>query len=716
MARKTRLLAAAIAALAMMWVARAQAAYLENVPTTLTQPDGTVLNCFISGDEFYHRVHDAAGFTIVPDPATGWYVYAQRKGDDLAPSLFKAGAADPAGRLQPGLMPAPERLKALHQGLPGMAGKGDPAPKAPATGSINNIVIFIRFADQSNYTDSTAKYNRAFNDSAVGAVSMRTYFVEASYNQLMIRTTMYPAPSGALVASYQDSHNRSYYIPYNASTAPDGYTGGDDGTMRTDREHALLVNAVNAVSPQIPAGLTVDSDNDGNVDNVCFIIQGTTTAWATLLWPHMWQLYTQTANINGKRVWDYNFQIQSGFGTSVLCHEMGHSIGLPDLYHYYTGTSLSPCGSWDLMCSNTTPPQHMGAYMKSHYAKWQAVPPRITASGTYWVKPMTSQTKNSYRIASPNSASEYFIVEYRRKTGTFETGLPGSGLLVYRINTTFADSGNAMYDGSTIFDEVYIYRPGGTTAANGTSASANYSSAVGRTAINNTSSPSCFLHDGSAGGLNISAIGAAGDSIPFTITVNPAAVELAEFTAQSSAGGVELHWRTESERDCYQWEIERSAGPEQGFAKIGGLEGQGSSSQPRDYSYNDRSLTEKGEYFYRLAEVDIQGTKTYYGPLSSNFGGDIPAADALSQCLPNPFDQRTMISYQLPNSGQVSLKIYNVLGQVVKTVCDGQRPAGVHKINWNGDDESGKKVSNGIYLYRLVTNGQSQTKKVIVLR
>ena len=147
MARKTSLLPAAIIALVMLWAAGAQTAYLENVPTTLTQPDGTVLNCFISGDEFYHRVHDAAGFTIVPDPSTGWYVYAQRKGDDLAPSSFKAGGTNPADRLQPGLMPSPDRLKALHQGLTGMAGKGDRAPKAPTTGSINNVVIFIRFAD-----------------------------------------------------------------------------------------------------------------------------------------------------------------------------------------------------------------------------------------------------------------------------------------------------------------------------------------------------------------------------------------------------------------------------------------------------------------------------------------------------------------------------------------------------------------------------------------
>jgi hypothetical protein len=96
--------------------------------------------------------------------------------------------------------------------------------------------------------------------------------------------------------------------------------------------------------------------------------------------------------------------------------------------------------------------------------------------------------------------------------------------------------------------------------------------------------------------------------------------------------------------------------------------------------------------------------------------GLINDAALLYQAYPNPFSSSTTISFNLPAEGRVSLIVYNVLGQAVRTVCDEQRPAGVHKIAWNGKDESGAKVSNGIYLYRLVANGQSQTKKVVVLR
>jgi len=153
----------------------------------------------------------------------------------------------------------------------------------------------------------------------------------------------------------------------------------------------------------------------------------------------------------------------------------------------------------------------MGAFMKYKYGGWIPSIPVITNNGTYSLNTLTSSTGQCYRINSPSSSTEYFVVEYRRKTGTFENSLPGSGLLVYRINTTVGD-GNA--EGPP--DEVYIYRPGGTTTANGTISSAHFSSAVGRTAINSSTNPTPFLTSGAAGGLDLSAIGAAGTTISFT--------------------------------------------------------------------------------------------------------------------------------------------------------------------------------------------------------
>jgi M6 family metalloprotease-like protein len=512
--------------------APAWAVYLENVPTTLTQPDGRTVAALIDGDEFFHRVHDPAGYTIIKNEASGWYVYAMRQGDDLAPTSLVAGRDDPSRLgLEKGLLPAPSKLRDLRKARPYMSNNG---AKAPPTGTINNLVVYVRFKDQTEFDSAAVYYDTTFNNTTPNRNSLRNYFQEASYGSLTVSTTFYPIP-GTFVVSFQDTFNRSYYCPYNATTAPDGYTGDPINSPEiTVREHRLLKSAINAIAAVVPSGLNIDSDNNGYVDNVCFVIRGPTTAWATLLWSHRWALYSQTAYINSKRVWDYNFQMETQFGVHVLSHEMGHSVGYPDLYHYYHGTSLSATGLWDVMCSTPNPPTHTGAYMKSQYTGWLGAIPEITASGTYWLKPLASGTIGvSYKIASPNSSSEYFVVEYRRKTGTFENSIYGSGLLVYRINSDFTGQGNAFYapaDTPAIYDEVYIYRPGGSPTVNGTLSTAYLSSGAGRMEINDGSDPAPFLHDGSDGGLDISSVGAAGDSISFYVTM-PVGVASAPVTA-----------------------------------------------------------------------------------------------------------------------------------------------------------------------------------------
>jgi hypothetical protein len=193
----------------------------------------------------------------------------------------------------------------------------------------------------------------------------------------------------------------------------------------------------------------------------------------------------------------------------VLAHETYHVVGAPDLYHY-SQDGIQPVGAWDLMEADQTPPQHMGCFMKWKYGGWISSIPEITTAGTYTLPPM-GPSGDCYKIASPNSASEYFVVEYRQKTGTFEISVPGTGLLVYRINTA---AGNGNADGPP--DEVYVYRPGGIDPyTNGTVNQAYYSATAGRTAIDDCTSPSAFLADGSPGGLYLDSVGAPGATIAF---------------------------------------------------------------------------------------------------------------------------------------------------------------------------------------------------------
>ncbi|MBU1721096.1 MAG: M6 family metalloprotease domain-containing protein, partial [Bacteroidetes bacterium] len=518
-----------------------KAAYLRSVPQLLQQPDGRSLSCFATGDEYYHWLHDAANFTIIKDVSSGYYVYAQKSGDQLIPTSLVAGIADPvASGLQPGINLSGEQigqirknhiiystLKTIHK--PGLA-KDDPSIQgAPQTGDVNNLVVYIRFSDEIEWTDDTTTYFNKFNNTTAGYNSMRNYYDEVSYGQLDISSTFYPQPSGSTVISYQDANPRSYYQIYDASTNPGGY---QDDAERTSREHTLLKNAVADIASEVPGGLDIDGDNDGFVDNVCFIVTGVPDGWSELLWPHRWALYSQTAMINGKRVWDYNFQIRSSLnssGVGVLCHEMFHSIGAPDLYHY-VDNGISPVGPWDIMENDANPPQHMSAYMKYRYGGWISDIPEITSDGDYTLNPLVSSTNNCYKIASPNSTTEYYVLEYREDTGPFESSLPNSGLLVFRINTDEDGNGNA--DGPP--DEVYLYRPNGTTVVDGSVYQAFFSAASGRTAINDATNPDPFLSDGSAGGLDISAIGAAGATISFHVGLSGASPS-ADFEASATS-------------------------------------------------------------------------------------------------------------------------------------------------------------------------------------
>ena len=89
---------------------------------------------------------------------------------------------------------------------------------------------------------------------------------------------------------------------------------------------------------------------------------------------------------------------------------------------------------------------------------------------------------------------------------------------------------------------------------------------------------------------------------------------------------------------------------------------------------------------------------------------------SISQNYPNPFNTETTIEYQLPNSSDVSLRIYNIMGQLVKTLVNRNQPVGYYSIQWNGRNDKGDNVSSGIYLYRLNVKDFDQTKKLVLLR
>ncbi len=95
---------------------------------------------------------------------------------------------------------------------------------------------------------------------------------------------------------------------------------------------------------------------------------------------------------------------------------------------------------------------------------------------------------------------------------------------------------------------------------------------------------------------------------------------------------------------------------------------------------------------------------------------NLPKAYKLEQNYPNPFNPVTRISYQLPKAGKVSLVIYNVLGQKVRTLFEGNANAGTHYHVWRGTDNLGNKVATGVYFYKLEANGFTSIKKMVLVK
>jgi hypothetical protein len=102
--------------------------------------------------------------------------------------------------------------------------------------------------------------------------------------------------------------------------------------------------------------------------------------------------------------------------------------------------------------------------------------------------------------------------------------------------------------------------------------------------------------------------------------------------------------------------------------------------------------------------------------LEQELSSELPSVYGLSQNYPNTFNPSTQIAYQLPQAGHVSLKIYNIKGELVCTLVNQYKEAGHHTVIWDGKNENGEEVASGVYFYRMVSNDFKATKKMIMLK
>jgi hypothetical protein len=204
---------------------------------------------------------------------------------------------------------------------------------------------------------------------------------------------------------------------------------------------------------------------------------------------------------------------------------------------------------------------------------------------------------------------------------------------------------------------------------------------------------------------------------------SPLPVELEHFSVSGSRLSALLNWRTASELDNYGFDVERrsasrpastqagSRTPE-AWTKIGFVQGYGTSNAPHAYVFDD-AVPAPGSYAYRLRQIDRNGAFRYSSELNLTIGS-APAAFALGQNFPNPFNPTTAIRFSIPEEAAhelVTLKIYDMLGREVAALVNERKDAGTYSVQWNAAG-----MPSGTYFYRLRAGALNETKKLSVVK
>ncbi len=186
-------------------------------------------------------------------------------------------------------------------------------------------------------------------------------------------------------------------------------------------------------------------------------------------------------------------------------------------------------------------------------------------------------------------------------------------------------------------------------------------------------------------------------------------VGLISFTATvvNENESVLLKWETASEKNNYGFGVERATG-ERTWEEIGFVSGNGTANELHTYSLVDTAPLRNNRY--RLRQMDTDGSAHFSQEIEIALSA-IPSVFDLKQNYPNPFNPSTTIEFSLPNRVNVNLTVYNLLGQKIVTLVDGELNVGTHRVVWNAGNKP-----NGIYFYQLEASTFTETKRMVLMK
>ncbi|NIR48339.1 T9SS type A sorting domain-containing protein [candidate division KSB1 bacterium] len=479
-------------------------------------------------------------------------------------------------------------------------------------------------------------------------------------------------------------------------------------------------------------------------------------------WNILWGGYTTMER------WQGDLTSQSNTFTHVgpHAHESFHVIGHGLFGRWYDqNLSIAPMGDWCIMHRlgigpnrKGECPSHLDAARKISVG-W-ATPTEVTSNNMeetidYVETQIDNANFDFYRFTDPASGEE-FVIENRQYSGFnrfmpawWEEGTtPLGGLLVFNAVEdlpSFNDVDNIIiipadnffttnYNQQNDPDQWSVGDPGDPFP--GTS---------GNTAFTPFTTPNTDNRSGDPTGFAITNISNSSNSMTatFDFDILPPAAPQNLVIANPSEDGANpiLQWDANTEPDLDHYLVWRGTTPNWKTTPITWETSPAANVTVTTWTDNETfiDLDVLSATYYRVTAVDDANNESDYSNTTSTTSSNIhkagvgeekeerttaiPIAFALHQNFPNPFNPQTEIRFELPAANHVTLEIYNVLGEKIRTLTERNLTAGFHAASWDGKDDRGQNVPSGLYIYRMVVtsrdNGDavfSQTKKLTLLR
>ncbi len=491
-----------------------------------TQPDGSIVEAKIFGDEYYSRCEGLDGYTLIRDEQTGWLCYAELSKDGnefVSTGIHYTVTQENIFSLKSSLgiekgldikSKSIEQIIASNREIldSDASNLKSSSLKATTLGNFIGITILVDFSDQPAPTSDISIYEEMLNGDNFTTHgnngSVKQYYSDISDGKVTYTNEVF----GFFRAP-------KTFAEYDAM----GYAVG---------AKQILKAALEWVDEQGFDFSTLTTNSNNRILAINLMYTGYPKAWSKGMWWHKSNYWDFSADGVKSMVYNCspaNFDLRIG----TICHENGHMLcGWPDTYQY-SGREEG-IGGWDLMCSsggkNPPPPN---PYFRN-WGGWDTQT-EINSSDTE----LTSEANdfNIYKYVNPNDSKEFFLIENRLKEGR-SGGIPGEGLTIWHIDRNKSHQANSLETQVVLIENAY----------GEWSNSTHYMAPFSGTYVDEFSAktyPSSNWHSGEESGFRVYDISPIGQQVSFKVSfeesdmINKASMNIIDANSESVSYPIE---------------------------------------------------------------------------------------------------------------------------------------------------------------------------------